>query len=140
LDLNRDDNSVAGTLDDHLNDRPIDNQKDNDADPVWTWNAPNFLTGDDYGSDESRSSRAPGDVTPQDALLTEKMMASITSQNARRRIKEKVANVRAFFGSKEQFEKAKGGRTHYRVILSFDVPATNSQIRDLTNEFPTHVR
>jgi len=63
------------------------------------------------------------------------MMAPITSPKARRRLREKVANVRAFFGSKEQFEKAKGGRTHYRVILSFDVPATNSQIRDLTNRF-----
>ena len=62
-------------------------------------------------------------------------MARITSPNARRRLKEKVANVRAYFGSKEQFEKAKGGRTHYRVILSFDVLATNSQIRDLTNQF-----
>ena len=49
LDLNRDDNSVAGTLDDHLNDRAIDNHKDNDADPVWTWNAPSFLTGDAAG-------------------------------------------------------------------------------------------
>jgi Relaxase/Mobilisation nuclease domain len=135
LDLNRDDNSVAGTLDDHLNDRAIDDHKDNDADPVWTWNAPSFLTGDDYGSDESKFSRAPWDVTPQDALLTEKMMAAITSPKARRRLREKVANVRAFFGSKEQFEKAKGGRTHYRVILSFDVLATNSQIRDLTNQF-----
>ena len=135
LDLNRDDNCVAGTLDDHLNDHAIDDHKDNDADPVWTWNAPNFLTGDDYGSDESKSSRAPSDVTAQDAILTEKMMAGVTSQNDRRRLKEKVANVRAFFGSKEQFEKAKGGRTHYRVILSFDVPATNSQIRDLTNQF-----
>jgi hypothetical protein len=135
LDLNRDNNSVAGTLDDHLNDGAIDNQKDNDADPVWTWNAPNFLTGDDYGSDESRPSRTPKDVTPQDALLTEKMMAPITSPRARRRLREKVANVRAFFGSKEQFEKAKGGRTHYRMILSFDVPATNMQIRDLTNQF-----
>jgi len=135
LDLDRDDNSVAGTLDDHLNDRAIDNQKDNDADSVWTWNAPNFLTGDDYGSDESKSSRALSDVTAQDAILTEKMMAGVTSQNDRRRLKEKVANVRAFFGSKEQFEKARGGRTHYRVILSFDVPATNSKIRDLTNQF-----
>jgi len=135
LDLNRDDNSVAGTLDDHMNDRATDDNKNNDADPVWTWNAPNFLTGDDYGSDESKSSRALSDVTAQDAILTEKMMAGVTSQNDRRRLKEKVANVRAFFGSKEQFEKAKGGRTHYRVILSFDVPATNSQIRDLTNQF-----
>src|SRR5262249_44602819 len=108
LDLNRDDNSVAGTLDDHMNDRATDDNKNNDADPVWTWNAPNFLTGDDYGSDESKSSRALSDVTAQDAILTEKMMAGVTSQNDRRRLKEKVANVRAFFGSKEQFEKAKG--------------------------------
>src|SRR5262249_50380689 len=27
------------------------------------------------------------------------------------------------------------GRTHYRMVLSFDVPATNSQIRELTNDF-----
>jgi hypothetical protein len=132
---NREDNRVAGALDDHLNERAFDDESEPDADPVWTWNAPNFLTGDDYGSDESRPSRAPSDVTPQDALLTEKMMAPITSPKARRRLREKVANVRAFFGSKEEFEKAKGGRTHYRVILSFDVPATNSQIRDLTNQF-----
>jgi hypothetical protein len=135
LDLNRDEESVAGALDDHLKERAFCEEAGHDADPVWTWNAPSFLTGDDYGSDESRPSRAPRDVTPQDALLTEKMMAPITSPKARRRLREKVANVRAFFGSKEQFEKANGGRTHYRVILSFDVPAANSQIRDLTNRF-----
>lgn len=135
LELNREDNSVAGALDDHLKERAFGNEPDHDTDPVWTWNAPSFLTGDDYGSDESRSSQAPRDFTPHDAFLTEKMMAGVTSQNVRRRLKEKVANVRAFFGSKEEFEKEKGGRTHYRVILSFDVPATNSQIRDLTNQF-----
>jgi hypothetical protein len=135
LGLNRDDNSVTETLDDDLRERAFGEERDHDADPVWTWNTPSFLTGDDYGSDESRFSRAHRDVTPLDALLTEKMMAGVTSQNDRRRLKEKVANVRAFFGSKEEFEKAKGGRTHYRVILSFDVPATNSQIRDLTNQF-----
>src|SRR6185369_1293955 len=78
------DNSVAGALDDHLNERAFDDESEPNADPVWTWNAPNFLTGDDYGSDESRPSRAPRDVTPH---------------------------------------------------LSLDVPATNSQIRDLTNQF-----
>src|ERR1041384_4223325 len=135
LDLNRDEESVAGALDDHLKERAFCEEAGHDADPVWTWNAPSFLTGDDYGSDESRPSRAPRDVTPQDALLTEKMMAPITSPKARRRLREKVANVRAFFGSKEQFEKANGGRTHYRVILSFGVPAANSQIRGLTNRF-----
>jgi len=134
LDLNRDEDSVARALDDNLNERAFDEKSDPDADPVWTWNAPSFLTGDEYGRD-SKPPRSPRDVNRQDALLTQKMMAPITSLKARRRLREKVANVRAFFGSKEEFEKAKGGRTHYRVILSFDVPATNSQIRDLTNQF-----
>src|SRR5215510_3694079 len=63
LNLNREDNSVAGALDDHLKERAFDDEPEHDADPVWTWNAPSFLTADDYGSDESRSSRAPRDVT-----------------------------------------------------------------------------
>jgi hypothetical protein len=51
--------------------------------------------------------------------LTEKMMARITSPDAGKRLKEKVG-VRTYFGSKEQLEKAKGGSTHYRIILSFE--------------------
>jgi di/tripeptidase len=134
-DPNRDENTVESTLADHLNDRSIAGQAAQDADAVWTWNAPVFLTGDTYGSAEPRASPVAADVTERDRLLTEKMMARVNSSNARRRLKEKIANVRAYFGSKEEFEKAKGGRTHYRVILSFDVPATNSQIRELTNQF-----
>src|SRR5262249_21049667 len=42
---------------------------------------------------------------------------------------------RNYFGSLEDYERRKGGRTHYRIILSFDVPATNQQIPDLTNKF-----
>jgi len=46
-----------------------------------------------------------------------------------------MLNLRLYFGSLEDYERRKGGRTHYRIILSFDVPATNRQIRDLTNNF-----
>jgi hypothetical protein len=79
LELNCEDTSVAGALDDQLKECAFGEEPDHDADPVWTWNAPSFLTGDDNGSDESRSARAPRDVTPRDALLTEKMMAPIKS-------------------------------------------------------------
>ena len=48
---------------------------------------------------------------------------------------EKVENVKVYFRSREEFERRKGGRTHYRVILSFDVPATNQQITELANDF-----
>jgi hypothetical protein len=34
LDLNRDESNVTGTLDDHLNDRAVVEQPENDADPV----------------------------------------------------------------------------------------------------------
>jgi hypothetical protein len=50
-------------------------------------------------------------------------------------LKEKIENARFYFGSHEELEKTRGGRTHYRMVLSFDVPATNSQIRELTNDF-----
>src|SRR5262249_8097641 len=99
LDLNRCENGVADTLDDHLNDRSLGRQSAQDSDPVWTWNAPMFLTGDNNDG-ESRSSRTNAGVTERDRLLTERMMTPIASLNRRRRLKEKVANVRAFFGSK----------------------------------------
>ena len=106
-----------------------------DADPVWTWNAPSYLTGDHDGIQHEQSLRALKQIGERDRALHEKMTAGINSPDRAARLQEKISKVRAFFGSMEQFEKAKGGRTHYRVILSFDVPATNSQIRDLTNEF-----
>src|SRR5262245_39248575 len=112
--------SVTETLKDNLDHRSLDAEKEHggagqrDADPVWTWNAPDFLTGDTYGTH-----RDLGRSTVQEKPI----------------LKEKTENVRLYFGSLEDYERRKGGRTHYRIILSFDVPATNQQIRDLTNNF-----
>jgi MobA/VirD2-like, nuclease domain len=112
--------SVTETLRDNLDHRSLDAEKEHgggdqrDADPVWTWNAPDFLTADSDGTrrDLGRST------------VPEKLS-----------LKEKTENLRLYFGSLEDYEGRKGGRTHYRIILSFDVPATNQQIRDLTNDF-----
>jgi hypothetical protein len=112
--------SVPETLKDNLDDRSLGEEKEHgdggqqDADPVWTWNAPDFLTGD---TDET--GRELGRSIVQEQLT----------------LKEKTENLRLYFGSLEDYEQRKGGRTHYRIILSFDVPATNQQIRDLTNNF-----
>ena len=108
--------SVTETLRDNLDHRSLEVDKElgggsqRDADPVWTRNAPDFLTGD---------TNKTGRETVQGKL----------------NLKEKTANLRLYFGSLEDYERRKGGRTHYRIILSFDVPATNQQIRDLTNNF-----
>jgi hypothetical protein len=67
-------------------------------------------------------------------MLAEKMAGRSGKGEEKLALKEKVESVRCYFGSNEELEKEKGGRTHYRMVLSFDVPATNSQIRELTNE------
>ena len=102
------------------------NQNRSPADPVWTWNAPDFLTGDGYGIRQefgsqraARADRRLGKPEDQDKLT----------------LKEKIQNVKDYFASLEDYERRKGGRTHYRIVLSFDVPATNEQISDLTNKF-----
>jgi relaxase-like protein len=112
--------SVSETLRDNLDHRSLDAEKEQggggqrDADPVWTRNAPDFLTGD-----TNKTDRESDQSTVQERLS----------------LKEKTENLRLYFGSLEDYERRKGGRTHYRIILSFDVPATNRQIRDLTNNF-----
>ena len=116
----KDEPRVTETLNDNLDQTSLDAEKEHggsnqrNADPVWTWNAPDFLTGD---SDGPR--RKLGSSTVQEKLT----------------LKEKTENLRLYFGSLEDYERMKGGRTHYRIILSFDVPATNQQIRVLANNF-----
>jgi hypothetical protein len=123
--------NVTETLDERLNDQSMDQPKEQggtnhpDADPVWTWNAPGFLTQDRFGTRLELKSRHT-DQTHKEVGAQDKGKLTI---------KEKVQNVRDYFGSLEEYERRKGGRTHYRIILSFDVPATNQQIRDLTNRF-----
>ncbi len=127
---------VGAALVEDLNDHGLDRAGvPDDADPVWTWNAPSYLTGDHYGIQEEESSHLLNRVARDNSSRHDRITAGVTSPNRRQRLEEKVAKLRAHFAGKEQFEKAKGGRTHYRIILSFDVPATNSQIRDLTNQF-----
>jgi MobA/VirD2-like, nuclease domain len=111
--------SVAETLQENLDARSLAAEKEHggtdqrDVDPIWTRNAPAFLT------DDTRTNVGSAQTGALEKLT----------------LKEKADNVRFYFQSLEDYEKRKGGRTHYRLILSFDVPATNHQIRDLTNNF-----
>jgi MobA/VirD2-like, nuclease domain len=129
-DRGRPEPSVRETVDENLDERTLAQNKEHagddrhHVDPVWTWNAPQFLTGEAHG--------IKPELNPQTARRTEKP-ARETGEKLT--LKEKVQNVKAYFASLEDYERRKGGRTHYRIVLSFDVPATNEQIRDLTNKF-----
>ena len=123
--------TVQEALENSLNERALSGRKEHGGrdqdrvDPIWTRNAPHFLTGESHGSRT--------DIDPQKPRESERRGAQDTSDALT--LKEKVQNVKDYFASLEDYERRKGGRTHYRIILSFDVPATNRQIRDLTNKF-----
>src|SRR5262245_42242257 len=106
-----------------------------DADPIWTWNAPDYITGDSHGMRSEGANKTPENVQSHDRFLADKMASGSGHNQDKLPLKEKIENARCYFGSHEELEKARGGRTHYRLVLSFDVPATNSQIRELTNDF-----
>lgn len=123
--------SARETLNKNLNQRSLSQNKEHvgggrdHVDPVWTWNAPRFLTGETHGT---KPDLDPPQLKGNPKGLTPEVRDKLTLQ-------DKVENIRAYFASLEDYERRKGGRTHYRIILSFDVPATNEQIRDLTNKF-----
>jgi hypothetical protein len=102
-----------------------------DADPIWAWNAPEFLTGERHGT---RPEWAEKSLQTAGEKATDRRASEQGSQD-KPTLAEKVENIKLHFRSREEFEKKKGGRTHYRVILSFDVPVTNQQIRELANDF-----
>ncbi|MGH9828919.1 MAG: relaxase/mobilization nuclease domain-containing protein, partial [Blastocatellia bacterium] len=119
--------SARPALEENLNERTLGEGKEHgaadiDHSPIWTWNAPEFLTGEFHGSrrDIGRDDSAGKERRDGPDKLT---------------LQEKVQNVKDYFVSLEEYERKKGGRTHYRIILSFDVAATNEQIRNLTNKF-----
>src|SRR5262249_1131571 len=67
LELNFEENGVDRTLNEDLNDLGLGGEPTQDEDPVWTWNAPEFLTGDDYGRTKTGTSRSASDVVKHDA-------------------------------------------------------------------------
>src|SRR6185503_14115945 len=124
--------SLRETVEENLNERALAKNKEHSGadqpkvDPVWTWNAPQFLTGEINGTDP--------ELNPPHAKGKDKSRTA-GEPNEKITLKEKVQNVKDYFASLEDYERRKGGRTHYRIVLSFDVPATNEQIRDFTNKF-----
>lgn len=114
---------------------PMDMIPRGDDDPIWTWNAPSFLTGDTFGIVEQLPLSVLDELPEPARMRFQTMKQRFTSPDAAIRLKEKVENLAAYFTSKADFESTKGGRTHYRLLLSLDLPATNKQIQALTTQF-----
>lgn len=127
--------TVSETLNDNLDEKALNEERsmrgETGRDPIWTWNAPDFLTGERRWT---RSEEISGSGQVAAEGLSDRYATDRDSRD-KLSLAEKVDNIKLHFRSREEFEKKKGGRTHYRIILSFDVPATNQQIRNLANDF-----
>src|SRR5260370_29951783 len=70
-----------------------------DEDPIWTWNAARFITGDDYGI--GRTDKKPSkEIQEHERMLTEKMAARTGPPGGPLTLKQKIDNARTYFGSK----------------------------------------
>jgi hypothetical protein len=81
---------VGAALEADLNDHSVDRAGvPDDADPVWTWNAPSYLTGDHYGLQEEKSSHVLNRVGRNNSSRHDRITAGITSPSRRQRLEEK---------------------------------------------------
>jgi hypothetical protein len=110
---------LASTIDHDMAERalpelgPQDSEAERDADPVWTWNVPNYITGDTYGT-QPDAKKLSKEIQNHQRMLAEKMAGRSGKGEEKLALKEKVENVRCYFGSNEELEKEKGGRTHHQ--------------------------
>lgn len=116
--------TIRDTLEENLHERAFGKveagKNHSTTDPIWTWNAPDFLTRDGYGvKPEFESQR----VARRDRPFAR------PDSGDKLDLEEKIQNVKDYFASLEDYERRKGGRTHYRIILSFDVPARTNRSR-----------
>src|SRR5215813_1902876 len=95
--------SVRETVEENLDERALgqcEQYAGNDErqlDPVWTWNAPAFLTGETYGTNP--------ELNPPSARGKDKLTAARGETKEKLTLNEKVQNVKAYFASLEDYER-----------------------------------
>src|SRR5215472_6501240 len=91
---------LASTIDQDMAERELpefgrqDSEADRDADPVWTWNVPDYITGDTYGAQPDVARKPSKDIQAHQRMLAEKLAGRSGNGDERLALKEKVENVR----------------------------------------------
>jgi hypothetical protein len=109
--------------------------QDRDDDPIWTWNTPQFVTGDTYGIEESKQSQTNPEKGAQTSPVSPVRSSSQPERASRLSIDEKRENAISYFSVLAELEERKGGVTHFRIILTVGPEVTNRQIKAMVNAF-----
>jgi hypothetical protein len=106
-----------------------------DDDPVWTWNAPSYVTGDAYGNCEGDPLRVALEGLLPSALTPSQMGLGPERGGFNFSVEEKRERAIAHFSVLADLEELKGGVTHFRIILSVGPEVSNRELKALVNAF-----
>lgn len=106
-----------------------------DDDPVWTWNAPAYVTGDTYGVAKGDPFQVALENLPAPALTPSDMGMQPARGGFDFSVEEKRERGIAHFSVLADLEELKGGPTHFRIILSLGPEVSNREMKALVNAF-----
>jgi hypothetical protein len=109
--------------------------RERDDDPVWTWNAPAYVTGDTYGNCEGDPLQVALENLPAPALTPSQMGLGSDQGGFDFSVEEKRERAIAHFSVLADLEELKGGVTHFRIILSVGPEVSNQELKALVNAF-----
>jgi hypothetical protein len=106
-----------------------------DDDPVWTWNAPVYVTGDSYGVAKGDPLQVALENLPAPTLTPSDLGMQPERRGFDFSVEEKRERAIAHFSVLADLEELKGGPTHFRVILSVGPEVSNREMKALVNAF-----
>ncbi len=111
-----------------------------DDDPIFTWNVPDFVTGDPYGKEwweqeaerEGKREQGKGRFHGEDIGTGKQNKSGFT-------LEEKRLNAEIHFGLHADYEESLGGVSHHRVVLTLNAPISNRKFKGVILNFLSKV-
>lgn len=108
---------------------------DREDNPVWTWNAPQCVTGDTYGIEGNKQAQAHLKNGVRPSLIPPSQPVLQSGQTLKLSIDEKRQNAISYFSMLAELEERKGGVSHFRLVLTTGPEVTNRQMKVMVNAF-----
>ncbi|HJU55683.1 MAG TPA: relaxase/mobilization nuclease domain-containing protein, partial [Pyrinomonadaceae bacterium] len=106
-----------------------------EADAIYTWNAPAYVTGDSYGTRDERSDERRKARLEQGLRLAGVAAEAERPGEGRLTLEDKAERALAYFGLLSDSEKKRGGVNSYRVVLTVGGEVGERDMRGAVNEF-----
>jgi hypothetical protein len=125
----------AGALNELRESADLEPGSPSDDDPVWTWNAPAYVTGDCYGVALGDPLRAALEGLTPPALTPAQPGGQPAAGGFNFSVGEKRERAIAYFSVLADLEEMRGGPSHLRVMFTVGPAVTNHDLKAMVNAF-----